>query len=189
MGLVEWFRRNRAPDEDPRLTAWRKSWTAAAASGDGAAAGPLGRELDELGCPHEEIEIEREMLGALIDLAALTTSVKRDGLPAIVTGHRIIRDERCHFTAPVSMPDEPSQPGGRLFLTDRRAAFGGGAASSSVAWHRVSEVIAIERDLMLIGASQAMLSRFRCNSYSDVLCAAFLARELSSAPRHRRAGL
>jgi hypothetical protein len=190
MGLVEWFRRNRAPEEDPRLIAWRKSWTAAAASGDGAAAGPLRRELDQLGRPDEEIEIEQEMLAALIDLAALTTSVKQDGLPTIVTGHRIIREECCHFTAPVSMPDEPSQPSGRLFLTDRRAAFGGGgAASSSVPWHRVSEVMAIDRDLMLIGASQGMLCRFRCNSYSDVLCATFLARELSSAPRHRRAGL
>jgi hypothetical protein len=189
MGLVEWFRRNRAPDEDPRLIAWRKSWTAAAESGDAAAAGPLGRELTALGCPDDEIEIEREMLGALLDLAVLTASVQLEGLPTIVTGHRIIRDERCHFTAPVSMPDDPSQPGGRLFLTDRRAAFAGGAASSSVAWHRVADVLSIERDLVLIGAGQTMLNRFRCNSFSDALCAAFLARELSDAPRQRRAGL
>jgi hypothetical protein len=189
MGLVEWFRRNRAPDEDPRLTAWRKSWTAAAVSGDTAAAGPLSRELAALGCPDEEIEIEREMLGALLDLAELTTSVQLDGLPTIVTGHRIIREERCHFTAPVSMPDDPSQPGGRLFLTERRAAFAGGAVSSSIAWPRVAGVLAIERDLLLIGAGETMLSRFRCNSFSDALCAAFLARELSDAPRQRRAGL
>jgi hypothetical protein len=189
MGLVEWFRKNRAPGEDPRLTAWRKSWTAAAASGDVAAAGPLGRELAALGCPDEETEIEREMLGALLDLTALTTSVKLDGLPTVVTGHRIIRDERCHFTAPVSMPDDPSQPGGRLFLTDRRAAFAGGAVSSSVPWHRVADVLAVERDLLLIGAGQTMLCRFRCNSFSDALCAALLARELSDAPRQRRAGL
>jgi hypothetical protein len=189
MGLVEWLRRNRSPEEDPRLTAWRKSWSAAAASGDLAAAGPLSRELAALGCPDEEIEIEREMLGALLDLAALTTSAKLDGLPTVVTGHRIIRDERCHFTAPASMPDEPSQPGGRLFLTDRRAAFAGGAVSTSVAWHRVADVLAIERDLVLIGPGQTMLSRFRCNSFSDALCAAFLARGLSDAPRQRRAGL
>ena len=45
MGLVEWFRRNRAPEEDPRLSAWRKSWTAAAASADETAAriSPDGR--------------------------------------------------------------------------------------------------------------------------------------------------
>lgn len=189
MGLVDWFRRNRASDEDPRLTAWRTSWAAAAASGDAAAAGPLDRELAALGCPDDEIEIEREMLTALHDLGTLTASVQLDGLPTVVTGHRIIRDERCHFTAPVSMPDDPSQPGGRLFLTDRRAAFAGGAVSSSVAWHRVADVLAVERDLVLIGAGQAMLSRFRCNSFSDALCAAFLARELSGAPRQRQAGL
>jgi hypothetical protein len=129
------------------------------------------------------------MLDALLDLAALTTSVELNGLPTIVTGHRIVRDERCHFTAPVSMSDDASQPGGRLFLTDRRAAFAGGAVSSSVAWHRVADVLAMERDLLLIGAGQAMLSRFRCNSFSDALCAAFLARGLSDAPGQRRAGL
>jgi hypothetical protein len=181
MGFVEWFRRNKAPAEDPRLAAWRKSWTAAAASGDGAAAAPLGRALAALGCPDEEIEIEHEMLAALVDLAELTASVTTGGLPTLVTGHRIIRDEPCHFTAPVSMPDVPSQPGGRLFLTDKRAAFAGGAVSNSVAWHKVLDVLAIERDLVLIGAGQTMLSRFRCNSFSDALCAACLARHLSGA--------
>jgi hypothetical protein len=189
MGLAEWFKRSRAPEEDPRLVEWRKSWKAAAALRDGAAADVLAGALAALGCPEEDIEIEREMLGALRDLAELTAAVNAHGLPIVVTGHRIIRDEHCHFTAPASMPDEPSQPGGRLFLTERRIAFAGGAEARSVAWHKVADVVPLERDVALIGAGQTMLSRFRCNTFSDALCAAFLARELGGGLRQRRPDL
>lgn len=187
MGLVRWFRERGSSREDSRVAAWRESWNVSATAFDASAREALGRALDELGLPEEEIEIEREMIDALDRLGALTASVRNGGLPEVVTGHRVIGSEACHFSAPASMPDEPSQPGGRLLLTPRRAVFAGGAAVRSVAWHAAAEVVRFERDLVLMRREHGTIHRFRFNTYSDALGAAFVARELQSAGRARPA--
>jgi hypothetical protein len=177
MGLMQWIKRYGAPGEDPRLLAWRESWKQAAASCDAAAVTALGSALDRFGLPEEDVEIEREMLGALHDLADLIGSVRRGGLPTVMTGHRLAGD-RCHFTAPASMPDEPSQPGGRLLLTTGRAVFIGGTATRTVPWARVREVLQVGRDLVLVTRDSVAPHRFRCNGFSEALRSSFLAREL-----------
>jgi hypothetical protein len=84
------------------------------------------------------------------------------------------------------MPDEAAQPSGRLLLTSGRAIFAGGGSGATVPWHSVSDVRHLDRDLILIRSDREQLYRFRCNSFSDALRAAFLARELVAARRRPR---
>ncbi len=189
MGVLDWFRRNGAGKEDPRLTAWRIKWTAAASTGDTTARAALARELESLGVPDDDAEIEREMLEALERLEHLRADVEATGLPRLETGHRVVGLDVCHFIGPVSMPDEAAQPSGRLLLTSARAIFVGGANGSAVPWHAVTEVAHAERDLLLARADRQQHYRFRCNSFADALCAAFLARELMERRRRPASGL
>jgi hypothetical protein len=182
MGLFEWFAR-RAPKADARLITWRKAWASAVASEDAAMTGGLRAQLDALGLPDEDVEIEREMLDGLQRLAELRESVRVEGLPGIETGHRVVGAERCHFSAPASMPDEPAQPSGRLLLTSGRAIFLGGSAGTTVAWYAVSRALHADRDILLVRADRDRLYRFRCNSFADAMGGAFLARHLLGARR------
>jgi hypothetical protein len=188
MGLLGWITGKGSPDLDRRLVAWRASWNSAVGSGDVDALAVLREQLNGLGMPDDEIEVEREMLDALQDLGELVESVKLVGLPALPTGHRIVRDDRCHFIAPASMPDESSQASGQLLLTNHRAIFVG-AAARTIAWHRVREVLQQERDLVLLAAQPDALVRFRCNGFSEAVRAAFIARALTTAEGRPAPGL
>jgi hypothetical protein len=143
-------------------------------------------DLEAFGLPADEVEIEREMLEALLEREALASTVRGSGLPVVDTGHRVVGTERCHFTAPASMPDEPGQPGGRLLLTSGRAIFVGGAKGVAAAWHSVGEAHPFDRDVVLVRAGHDRIYRFRCNTYGDALRGAFIARELVAARRTRR---
>jgi hypothetical protein len=187
MGLLEWLKgRGTSRRQDHGLTEWRALWRAAADASDTAQAAMLRASLDALNLPADEIEIEHEMLDALRDLGELTGSVRDTGLPAIQTGHRVVGSERCHFTAPASMPDDDSQPSGRLLLTSGRAIFAGGGSGTAIPWHSVGEVRHLDRDVLVIRKDRERLYRFRCNTFSDALRAAFLARELMVASRRGR---
>jgi hypothetical protein len=189
MSWREWFTRRGTSLDHGGLRAWRDAWSAAAAASDGTRTGALRVQLDAIGLPEEEIEIEREMLDALTDLGDLTASVRGAGLPELRTGHRVIGSECCHFTAPASMPDEVAQPSGRLLLTNGRAIFVGGANGTAVPWHSIAEAAHVARDLVLMRADGAHLYRFRCNSFSDAVRAAFIARELIASRRRPTPGL
>ena len=146
-------------------------------------------ELDAFGLPEEEIEIEREMLQALRERNELLSSVRESGLPRVETGHRVVRAEPCHYSAPVSMPDEPGQPSGRLLLTSGRAIFAGGGSGVATAWHMISDALHMERDVVLVRNGRAQVYRFRCNTYGDALRAAFIAGQLLAARRRSPPGL
>jgi hypothetical protein len=188
VGLWSWVRR-RGAREDPRLGAWKHAWTAAAASLDRGAAQHLRDRLNAFGLPDEDVEIEREMLDALEDAVALSTDIARAGLPIVETGHRVVGRDRCHFTAAASMPDEAGQPSGRLLLTSSRAVFVGGAAAVSTAWHMVAEARTVERDLLLVRTTGSRVFRFQCNSFSDALRGAIIARGLIRGVHIREAHL
>jgi hypothetical protein len=179
MGFFKWLKRE---GTDRRLIDWRNAWAAAAAAPDRDAAQALRVRLDALAIPEEEIEIEREMLEGLNAVIELAGAVARSGLPAVVTGHRIIGADICHFTAPASMPDDPAQPSGRLILTSARAIFVGGRGLT-VAWHAIGRTLASDRDLLLVRTDGTSVYRFRCNSFADAMCGAFLARRLVAARR------
>ena len=187
--MLEWLKGRGAPPEDRRLREWRRAWADAVAVPDSERIRRLREDLDALGRAPDDIEIEREMLDALHDAAELATSVRQAGLPLLATGHRVVGIESCHYTAPASMPDEPEQPGGRLLLTSGRAIFVGGANRIAAPWHSIGEASHVERDVVLIRADRERLYRFRCNSYSDALRGAFIARELVGARRVPRPGL
>lgn len=180
MGLFEWLRGKRNGG-DPRLTEWRRAWSTSAAEPDPHAVTALQAELDRLGLPEEEIEIEREMLDGMSQLATLRVSVEASGIPIVETGHRVVGHDTCHFSTPVSMPDDAAQAAGRLFLTNSRVIFAGGARATTVAWHAIGEVLHGDRDVVLVRRDRDTIYRFRCNTFADAMCGAFLARRLAAA--------
>jgi hypothetical protein len=183
MRLFGWLTRAASRAGDP-LRDWRRDWNAMIACPDRAAHARLQAELTALAAGTDDVEVEQEMLDALDAVVTLTDQLARAGLPFIETSHRVIRGEVCHFTAPVSMPDDPAQPSGRLLLTPARAVFIGGPKGLAIPWHAASEIVRRDRDLVITRADQQALFRFRCNSYSDALSAEFIARRLA-APRRR----
>jgi hypothetical protein len=183
MGLRDWLKRRRAGADDPRLRRWRERWEQVSAAADGAKIEPLRSELDALGLPEADIEIEREMLEGLREREELSASTRASGLPTIETGHRVVRAEPCHYTAPVSMPEEPGQPAGRLLLTSGRAIFVGGTKGMAAAWHTISEIVSVDRDVVLIRNGREQSYRFRCNTYGDALRGAFIAGEILASRR------
>jgi hypothetical protein len=183
MSLLDWFRKRHGAKENARIRHWKQEWTSATVAPETARLKQLGADLDGLGLPEDEIEIEREMLEGLERLIALTSEVGADGLPVIDTGHRVVGTELCHFSAPASMPDEPAQPSGRLLLTSGRAIFVGGASARTLAWHMVGEALQSDRDLVLVRVDREHLLRFRSNTFADALCAAFLAKQLLGSRR------
>lgn len=183
MGLIGWLKRRRNDGSDPRLAEWHRTWREALPAISGQGLADLTRSLDALGLPEEEIELEREMLEGVQQLAALREAVSGNGLPVITTGHRVVGHDTCHFSVPASMPDDPAQPSGRLLVTSARVVFVGGARATIVPWHAVAETAQDTRDLLLVRNDREALYRFRCNSYADALCGEFLARHLSAARR------
>jgi hypothetical protein len=177
VGLLDWLGRG-APREDPRLREWKREWVAAALTLEAAATRRLRNLLDGFGLTEDEIEIEREMLDALDDAAALAADLRGTGLPVVETGHRVVGHDRCHFTAAASMPDEPGQPTGRLFITSARAIFVGGPSAVSSPWHMIGEARHDARDVVLVRATRDRVYRFQCNSFSETLRAVLIAREL-----------
>lgn len=123
----------------------------------------------------DEADRQAELLEGLERLLELSRAA---ALPDVVTQHRVIAGDRCHFIAPASLVG-PAAVAGKLFLTSNRAIFAG-ASVTSWPWHRVRGVVRQERDLALtiLGADLFVV---RCNTYSDALEAGFLAARLAGA--------
>ena len=187
MSLFGWFTKRQINSADAKLGEWRRQWQAAVTAADPSALETLTATLDALGLPDDDTEIEREMLEGLEQLARLRGDLDLGQLPIIPTGHRVVGSETCHFSTPCSMPDDPAQPSGRLILTAGRVIFAGGAKALTIPWHMVAEVVPQERDVALVRHDRGAFYRFRCNNYSDALCAGLLARTLSGRSRNRPA--
>lgn len=179
MALFGWL--TRKPD-DGEVRAWREAWAKAVASLDAGAVAPLDAALRRQPPFADDLEVEAEMLEALRQLLDLDRDLAASRVPIVETSHRIVGADRCHFSAPVSMPDDPAQPTGRLLLTSTRAVFAGGARTPTLPWHGVREVLQTGRDLVFVpgraGADPSDGQRFRCNSFGEALCGAAIARHL-----------
>src|SRR4029453_3075594 len=105
MGLWQWFTGRGAAHVDSRLRRWREHWSTAAASFDHGEIARLAQDLDAFQFPEDEIEIEREMLQALLEREKLASTIRESGLPNVETGHRAVRGDPSPYPAPVSMPD------------------------------------------------------------------------------------
>jgi hypothetical protein len=179
MRWLDWLKGG-SGDSDRRVAEWRNDWQAACATPSRQQIEALRHRLRELGADDDRFEIEREMLEGLEAVAELSADVAARGLEPIVTGHRAVGRERCYFSAPASLADDPAQPSGTVLLTEARALFVGGARSLAVPWHGVAQCLRQDRDLVLIRRGQQELHRLRCNSFGDALRAAFVAREVTS---------
>jgi hypothetical protein len=183
MGLFSWLKRDTGSRESEK---WRREWRKAVEAPDAEAVRRL-RDVLTAGPPFApDIEVEEEMLDGLDHLVALTAELAAGRLPRIETTHRVIGADACHYSAPVSMPDDPNQPSGRLLLTANRAVFVGGAKVTSAAWHATAQALQANRDLLLVRVDAQTVHRFRCNTYADALCAAALARHLIGRARTRQ---
>lgn len=180
MGLLDWFRRNGVAR--PRaVREWHAAWERALADLDREAPARLQAWLARDPALAEDAEIEEEMLDALREALSLAGDLAVSRLPVIETTHRAAAGERCHYSAPVSMPDDPAQPTGRLLLTAGRAAFAGGSRAPSIPWHAARDVVRTGRDLIIVRAGAADGYRFRCNTYVDAVRGAAIARHLTRA--------
>ena len=180
MKLFGWIRGKDSSGGTERRR-WREAWMEAVVAEDGSRAAALRAQLDGLPlAPGDDNEVELEMIDALERLALLVSETA-GGLPVVETQHRVLGGDRCHFTAPASLPEDPSQPSGRVLFTGARTFFVGGNHPQPVAWHAVRDVIHAERDVLLVRADGTAAAHFRFNSYGDAVAAAFLARRLKGA--------
>src|SRR5688572_19179371 len=87
---------------------WRETWTRAVASLDAGAVAPLEAALRATPPLADDLEFEEEMLDALKQLLELERELTALRIPLVETSHRVVGSDRCHFSAPVSMPDDPA---------------------------------------------------------------------------------
>ena len=179
MGLLRWFSRNGA------VRGWHHRWAAAVSAPDASAVAELEAALRSQPPIARDLELEEEMLDALRQLVELSRELDAARLPIVETTHRVVGNDVCHYNAPVSVPDDPAQPTGRLLLTSRRAAFAGGGRVPSLAWHAVREVVQNGRDVLLVATGETIV-RFRCNSFPDAVRGAAIARYLVRHARKSR---
>jgi hypothetical protein len=181
MGLVGWLKGSAAGADG--LNVWRREWADAVRAPDAGALERLRGTLHVQPPLADDIEMEEEMLEGLERLIALTADLASGRLPHLETSHRIVGTDACHFSAPVSMPEDAAQPTGRLLLTGTRAVFAGGARPTTLAWHATADVVHSDRDVLLIRSDRDTAYRFRCNNYGDALAAAAIARHLAARAR------
>jgi len=173
MGFKDWFRR---ADRSP-AAAWRERWEQAAHARDSVAAVELRRALTSDSSLGGDLEMEHEMLEGLDRLIALDTELHAGRVPQVETSHRVVGADACFFSAPASLPDDPSQASGRVLLTSTRAVFVGGAKFAAVPWHAVREAVRVQRDVLLVRSVDDGL-RLRFNTFGDAMAAAALSAHL-----------
>lgn len=178
MSPFGWFKRhNSGPSEAVRV--WRTEWARAL---EGADTGdePLRESLRRLADKEPDVELESEMLDGLDALRAAQRQVANGGLPVVETHHRVIGTDRCHFSAPASLPAEQAQPSGRVLLAGSRAVFVGGGRTAATPWHNVRQIVRSERDVLFVRGDGTAAAQYRFNTYGDAIVCAFLARHLGS---------
>jgi hypothetical protein len=183
MGIFSWLTRKKG--RAAAQVAWHEQWARAVRSPDPAAVASLEAALHRQPPLADDLELEEEMLDALRQLVQLSGELDAARLPTIDTSHRLVGADVCHFSAAVSVPDDPAQPTGRLLLTSRRAAFAGGGHVPALAWHVVRHVVQDGRDVLFVPVTEERAVRFRCNSFADAVCGAAIARFLLQRRRGR----
>ena len=125
--------------------------------------------------PEDDPEIQQEMADGL---EAVRRAEQAGSLPVLETQHRAIGTDACHLAVPASMPDK-SDAFGKLFVTERRVLFAGGA-SVSLGIGRIVKVDRHQRDVVLISGGDGLV-RFRCNSFGDAMLAVWMIERLKQS--------
>ena len=168
------FKRSSPPAAD---AAWWRDAEAAATNPSAETIARLRREMSAATSPDER-ERREEFVEGLDRVLELSTN---GGLPSLVTQHRVIGTDLCHFVAPVSLAGQV-ESSGKLFLTSHRIVFAGHGVQSWP-WHRVRNVVRLERDLAIIVAGAADAVHIQCNCYGDALTALHMATDLAGRKR------
>ncbi len=164
-------------DLDRRVRVFRADVLAARDAPDQAALEALRSRPASLGLTEDDVALELEIIEGLLEVIAL----RKSGPPAIPTNHRALAGEPCRFVAPASRPDSPTDPGGKLFFTDRRIVYLG-SPTLTMSWAHVAAVTDHDRDLV-VRVRPDSLRTFRCNSYVDTLRGAYIASVLIAGVR------
>ena len=157
----------------PSTDSWWRDADRAAESPAAEAIADLASRVTRADQDADEAERQEEMIDGLRQLDLVAAA--RD-LPVVVTQHRVIGADRCHFVAPVSLTGDVSTPG-KLFLTGERVVFAG-AGASAWPWHRVRDVARSGRHLVVVGHDGAEGMQLQCNTYGDALVIQHLAKRL-----------
>jgi len=152
-----------------------------------AALEALLRIPDEQGLPADEVELETEAVQGALDVIALKEAVAREGLPVIEHQHRALGADRVHFLASAFLASDGSDRTGRLFLTNRRLVFVT-TPMVTVSWGGILSIEQQARDLVITTTGRDTLYQFRCNSFSDARCGAFIAKQLKRGNTATAAG-
>jgi len=161
------------PSPAPDTQTW---WRDAERTADAPAASSIDdlqtratRAADDL----DEAERQEEMLDGLRQVLAITAASE---LPVVVTQHRVIGADRCHFVAPVSLAGEIGAPG-KLFVTGDRLVFVA-AQVQAWPWHRVRDIVRQGRHIAVVLNGGADGLHVQCNTYGDALVIRHLAQRL-----------
>ena len=131
----------------------------------------------------EDADRQREMIAGLrqlVEVASQTT------LPSVVTQHRVIGTDICHFIGPASRVAE-TDSSGKLFLTSTRLVLVTGTVATWP-WHRVTSVARVDRDVAFT-VSGAEAVQVRLNTFGEALVVRQIAERLTSRrARARDAG-
>jgi hypothetical protein len=179
MSLFGWIKRAKGREDHAREE-WRKAWKAAVEGPDTRDA-ELRQEFAKLVPADEDVEVELEMLEGLDQLRTVQRTAAGGSLPTVETHHRVIGAERCHFSAPASVPSEQGQTSGRVLVTPIKIVFVGAGRASHAAWHTVHHALRIERDVLLVRADRSPAAHFRFNTYGDAIVCAYLAEQLKGS--------
>lgn len=182
MNLFGWLKKDRKGDN--ALGQWRAAW-ASAVAGNGTSDDELRQRLEALSAHEADIEVELEMLDALVQLRAAQAAAANGGLPAVETQHRVLASEACHFSAPASLASDQAQASGRVLFTGSRAVFVGAGRTSACPWHMVHEIGRVDRDVLFVRADGSAAAHFRFNTFGDAVLGAFLAQQLKQSRRPR----
>ena len=122
----------------------------------------------------EDADRQREMIAGLRQLAEIATSPE---LPVVLTQHRVIGADTCHFIGPASRVGG-TDSSGKLFLTSTRLVLVTGAVAAWP-WHRVTSVARMDRDLIFT-MSGAEPVHVRLNTFGEALVVRQVADRLTS---------
>jgi hypothetical protein len=122
------------------------------------------------------IDDDPEVLQEMEDGAEAVRQAEAAGaLPVLETQHRAIGTDVCHLAVPASMPDN-ADAFGKLFVTNRRLVFAGGAPVA-VGIGRINKIDRHQRDIVIVSGGDSLL-RFRCNSFGDAMLAVWMLQRL-----------
>ncbi len=164
----------------PHLDAWWRDAETAAESLRADTVDVLANRRTLADDDPDEAERQEEMIDGLRQLGAMAA---QQTLPVVVSQHRVIGADQCHFVTPVSLGGDVSAPG-KLFVTADRLVFAG-ARVHTWPWHRIQDVTRAERRLLVVMTGGADGVQLQCNSYGDALIVRYLIARLRRRPAPR----